>query len=1769
MNPNRIRILLLDDDPGYRLDTVIWLRDSFQVDEAADGRAALDLIERNHGEYDVALIDQHLATGLDGISVLSQIRQAYPEIEGIVLTGYAAEDRERAVAAGAFGYVDKNSASEIELLQLIRNAAEQARLRALSRDILSRLDSEEALCRRILSAAASLLEADEAALTLCNTTTGRWRVHCLSATDGACEVLANQPLAEGIRAVRRAVWRPRLDTAQDEGLIALGLTSLAAAPISGQEGVLGVLIVYSRRPDHFSSDRPTSLQTLATWAGLALDNTHAYQKSSDLTRYLRALLDANIQLAQETDPLALGDIAWKFVRENLAVDTFLMAIHDEVTDQLTFPVMRDGGMAQEATPFRLRDDNGLTAHVIAGGVERYWPTLAEKREYCATHGLVPRRRGRESHSCLFLPLHGDGRVLGALSIQAYDDHAFSEEARAACRALASQLASALANARLKTDLRDKADDLNTLQVLARDIASSLDMAKVGGQTCAAAKRFFNASHSGLLEFGADDEWGVVTAEYPPGGGALGLRILLRDVPDEQFLMRERLPLAIPSVAQRETLGPVREILLGLRIRATLIVPVIAADSRLLGSFSIDFAEERPFDEDDVAYAQMFAAWAAIALDHAHVYRDSQRKTELLDNLEQATRQLRETDDPQRLRFQVVRGAREVMGCGAGCLILVPPQQPLQLVDPVGLGDSPAAQQWLLDLPLVGRALGSGQIEHTGREDGSSEDDSLLRQHGFRAAVAAPLMIMNEVSAILVLLDTEARICDPANHDILSRYVDQAVLVLRTSQAMSLSQRSLDQNLLLHKINLEIRDGADLRDTLHMVVTAVTANYGLQLNCAALWLLEEDESGEPALIGHTGIGHLDRQKAQDDYEKIQQEGRGTFAHYYHDLKAGVFRRDHTPLHEAVAGLRVPLDGHSWLRQLLERAEVVRLNGEDVHRLPQALSDVYRPGFPLLLAPLVVNDRALGLLMADNRIINAPIGPEVEEPLRGLAAAAAVAINNDRLRAERERQLMELRDLAEQRERVWRASTAVAAAVVQEELEPTLNAIAASLAAAVGADAVTVYAFDAVARRFTHRGAYIVAQRVTSSLCLPENIPPGSLAFQIIDLEEPPYWLLHDGTRSNTVLMQGKFVHAEGIQATIGLQLRSRGECIGVMFVNYRMPHDFDERELDSIRSFANQAAAAIYGQKQYRAATHNNRQLAAVHQAALNIGDAQDLDETLSQIAKQALKVVDATDSGACHVALLHGNSLQFRAASSEQTLVRLRAEVGVMRLDAPRQPSIIARVARSGQSENLPDATLDPDYWPFDATTTSQMAVVIKRQGAVIGVINLEHPTRARFTDVDMVAIDRLAALAGASIRAAEDRRQLETIARISREVNTCQNLDEFLQAIYNELDIVFREHEISIRLSLGHHEPEAGWLRMRRIPTPPGDGRLLIRLDDEGIIPHVAATRQAYYAADVNDNDPYYYRLLPDTASEFAVPVNYQGELLAVLDVQSTVPNAFSPGDQDLLKMLAVQVATTIHNLNQKEELEKTQRKLRKRATLTNYSLITNRWSHDIRQVARNIIEYLDVMELDLIGAGIAREHFARHKEKITALANKVRVRQPIKTDFDRRHGIRRLPANELLRRITDNLLADWTDSAIRRHIHVSASYSAPNEDHIAVDEEEFRWIVENILDNAGRYLRGRADARIEITTQRVRGRWIEFSFGDNGPGIDLDRLPLLFEEPIRKASDEPGAGICLYNASAIIEEYGGQISARNRQTNGALFTLLIPVAGRATAMNTTEGQP
>ena len=108
-----IRVLIVDDEPLFRLGVAAALADDerleFILSEAGDGEAGLERIASE--EPAVVLLDLNMP-GLHGHEVLRLVKERWPKIRVIVLTGSdSLDDRRRAEQAGVDAFVEKRHAA--------------------------------------------------------------------------------------------------------------------------------------------------------------------------------------------------------------------------------------------------------------------------------------------------------------------------------------------------------------------------------------------------------------------------------------------------------------------------------------------------------------------------------------------------------------------------------------------------------------------------------------------------------------------------------------------------------------------------------------------------------------------------------------------------------------------------------------------------------------------------------------------------------------------------------------------------------------------------------------------------------------------------------------------------------------------------------------------------------------------------------------------------------------------------------------------------------------------------------------------------------------------------------------------------------------------------------------------------------------------------------------------------------------------------------------------------------------------------------------------------------------------------------------------------------------------------------------------------------------------------------------------------------------------------------------------------------------------------
>jgi GAF domain-containing protein/HAMP domain-containing protein len=197
---------------------------------------------------------------------------------------------------------------------------------------------------------------------------------------------------------------------------------------------------------------------------------------------------------------------------------------------------------------------------------------------------------------------------------------------------------------------------------------------------------------------------------------------------------------------------------------------------------------------------------------------------------------------------------------------------------------------------------------------------------------------------------------------------------------------------------------------------------------------------------------------------------------------------------------------------------------------------------------------------------------------------------------------------------------------------------------------------------------------------------------------------------------------------------------------------------------------------------------------------------------------------------------------------------------------------------------------------------------------------RENLANLEQRVEDRTAEITVANEKIERRAKQFASISSISRIINQTQSLPDLLPEIVETISQQFNFYHTGIFLLDANKE-----YAVLRAANSEGGQRMLNRnhklpVGQTSIVGYTSATGKPRIALDTGSDSIYFNNPdLPNTRSEMALPLlRTGGEIIGVLDVQSTVPNAFSQEDIEVLSSLADQVAVAITNAALFEETQK-----------------------------------------------------------------------------------------------------------------------------------------------------------------------------------------------------------------------------------------------------------
>ncbi len=503
-------ILVVDDSDSLRhlLTAEVLPHYGYETLAAADGREGLRLIAEE--QPDLVLLDLQLPD-ISGIEILKEMKRQGQDVPVILITAHGSESiAAQAFRLGVRDYLIKpfnmkmghttiqrvldQARLQREKERLSRELEEarrdlEQRLRELtvlvgiSKSVTSQLDVDQVL-DRVVEGAVFITKAEEGGLWLLEAATDRLWLKAERGLDeeratlesfNPEESLVGQVLraSEPIRAVGES------DLAGVEVSEDYAVAALLSVPLQNKGRSIGVLTVANReerRP--FTGNNVATLQALADYASIAIENAQTYQAADEALAQRVAevthLYDITRTVTSTLDQEQIFDLVTARIREMFRVEAGSLLMLDEDTQELEF-VASQLGERDPPRGLRIEVDKGIAGHVALTQQPMIVNDAYNLSEF---YREVDQLTGFITRSILCVPLMVQDRCIGVLELLNKHNGAFTQEDLEKLRNVAGSVAIALENARLFREAQNLNEDKSRfMAALAQELRSPLTAIK--------------------------------------------------------------------------------------------------------------------------------------------------------------------------------------------------------------------------------------------------------------------------------------------------------------------------------------------------------------------------------------------------------------------------------------------------------------------------------------------------------------------------------------------------------------------------------------------------------------------------------------------------------------------------------------------------------------------------------------------------------------------------------------------------------------------------------------------------------------------------------------------------------------------------------------------------------------------------------------------------------------------------------------------------------------------------------------------------------------------------------------------------------------------------------------------------------------------------------------------------------------------------------------------------------------------------------------------
>ena len=553
-------------------------------------------------------------------------------------------------------------------------------------------------------------------------------------------------------------------------------------------------------------------------------------------------------------------------------------------------------------------------------------------------------------------------------------------------------------------------------------------------------------------------------------------------------------------------------------------------------------------------------------------------------------------------------------------------------------------------------------------------------------------------------------------------------------------------------------------------------------------------------------------------------------------------------------------------------------------------------------------------------------------------------------------------------------------------------------------------------------------------------------------------------------------------------------------------------------------------------------LQLLYQVSNVIHSTLDAQEALQLIVDEAVRLMKA-NSGS--VVLINPTNGMLEISASKNlpsTATKLKLRVG---------EGITGWVARTGKPARVGDVNQDARYVIARRGVKSELAVPLEVNGELRGVINVDSDRANAFTEDDQELLQQLAVQAAKVIQNTWLFEQLrlkahlfESLASVSRTINSTLNLDEVLRAITREARQLMHARVCSLMML----NDDCQWLDLR---ASHGAGEAYIKKPrlsvEESLLGSVVRRKKPVQIENVQTSSRYQnveVARREELVSLLSVPLLFGGQAIGTLNVYTSRPYNFSNEEVKILSALAELSAIAIEKARLYERIVDIEEQLRQNEKLSALGLLAAEVAHEIRNpltVMKLLYHSLDLK----FPQNDPRAKDARIIDAKIEHMNKI-VEQIL--DFARTTEPKFAPVN--LNELMDELGLLVRHKLANQNIRLIRDLQA-DLPVVLGDAPQLEQAFLNLILNAAEAMP--VGGSLTVKSRNISPTHVAVEFKDTGKGMSKELRRRAFTGALTSTKAK-GSGLGLAIVGRIIDTHHGTLQIKSRLRQGTVVRVTLP---------------